>query len=152
LLSNHCLDRSAEKGNELMDPITAAIVAALSAGAISGLTDTAKKVIGDAYDGLKALLKKKFGNQSEVVKSVENLEAKPESPSRQGMLQEEVQAVQADQDPDLRQAAQALLEQIKAQPAGEQHIQNAIGSYIAQADHGSTATVNVNHPERNTDG
>lgn len=129
-----------------MDPITAAIVAALSAGALSGLTDTAKKVIGDAYDGLKALLKKKFGTQSEVVKSVENLEAKPESPSRQGMLKEEVQAVQADQDPDLLQAAHTLLEQIKAQPGGEQHIQNAIGSYIALADRGSTATVTVNRP------
>ncbi len=45
-----------------------------------------------------------------------------------------------------------LLEQIKAQPGGEQHIQNAIGSYIAQADHGGTATVTVNHPERNSDG
>ncbi len=129
-----------------MDPITTAVVAALSAGVISGLTDAGKKVIGDAYDGLKALLKKKFGSQSEVVQSVENLEAKPESPSRQGMLKEEVQAVKADQDPDLLQAAQTLLDQIKVQPGGEQHIQNAIGSYIAQADRGSTATVHVNHP------
>jgi hypothetical protein len=129
-----------------MDPITTAIVAALTAGVLRGLTETGKQVIGDAYDGLKALLKKKFGNQSDVVQSVENLEAKPESPNRQGMLQEEVQAAKADQDPDLLQAAQSLLEQIKAQPGGEQHIQNAIGSYIAQADRGSTATVNVNRP------
>jgi len=129
-----------------MDPITTAIVAALSAGVISGFTDAGKKVIADAYDGLKALLTKKFGSQSEVVKSVENLEAKPESPSRQGMLKEEVQAVQADQDPDLLQAAQTLLEQIKVQPGGEQHIQNAIGSYNAQASDHSIATVNVNRP------
>jgi hypothetical protein len=146
LLVNHCLESSAEKGNELMDPITIAIVGALTAGAISGLTDAGKKVITDAYDGLKALLKKKFGSQSEVVKSVENLEAKPESLSRQGTLKEEVQAVKADQDPDLLQTAQAVLDQIKAQPGGEQHIQNAIGSYIAQADHFSTATVNINRP------
>lgn len=129
-----------------MDPITTAIVAALSAGALSGLTETGKQVIADAYGALKILLKKKFGGQSEVVKSVENLEAKPESSNRQGVLQEEVQAVHADQDPDLLQAAQSLLEQIKAQPGGEQHIQNAIGSYIAQASDHSTATVNVNHP------
>jgi hypothetical protein len=129
-----------------MDPITAAIIAALTAGALSGLTDTSRKLIADAYAGLKSLLLKKFGGQSPVVQSVTNLEAKPESPNRQGVLQEEVQAAKADQDPDLLQAAQALLEQIKAQPGGEQHIQNAIGSYIAQADHGSTATVNVNRP------
>jgi hypothetical protein len=57
-----------------------------------------------------------------------------------------VVASKADQDPELRQAAQALLEQIKKQPGGEQHIQQAIGSFIAQADRSSTATVNVNHP------
>src|SRR5215469_11569836 len=127
-----------------MDPITAAIIAALTAGALSGLTDTSRKLIADAYTGLKSLLLKKFGGQSPVVQSVTNLEARPESPNRQGVVQEEVQAAKADQDPDLLQAAQSLLEEIKAQPGGEQHIQNAIGSYIAQADHGSTATVNVN--------
>ncbi len=129
-----------------MDPITIAIVGALTAGAISGLTDAGKKVITDAYEELKALLKKKFGSQSEVVKSVENLEAKPESPSRQGTLKEEVQAVKADQDPDLLQTAQTLLDQIKVHPGGEQHIQTAIGGISAQADRGSTATVTVNHP------
>ena len=129
-----------------MDPITAAIIAALTAGALSGLTDTSRKLIADAYTGLKSLLLKKFGGQSPVVQSVTNLEARPESPNRQGVVQEEVQAAKADQDPDLLQAAQSLLEEIKAQPGGEQHIQNAIGSYIAQADHGSTATVNVNRP------
>lgn len=129
-----------------MDPFSAAIIAALTAGALSGLTDTGRKLIADAYAGLKSLLLKKFGSQSALVQSVTNLEARPESPNRQGVLQEEVQAAKANQDPDLLQAAQKLLEQIKAQPGGEQHIQNAIGSYIAQADHGSTATVNVNRP------
>jgi len=136
-----------------MDQFTAAIIAALTAGALSGITDTSRKMIADAYAGLKSLLIKKFGGQSAVVQSVTSLEAKPESPNRQGVLQEEVHAAKADQDPDLLQTAYMLLEQIKAQSGGEQHIQNAIGSYIAQADHGSTATatVNVNHPERNTD-
>lgn len=134
-----------------MDPITAAIIAALSAGAISGLTDTGKKVITDAYDALKALLVKKFGSQSEVVQSVTHLEAKPESPSRQGTLKEEVAAAHADQDPDLLRAADLLLKQIQAQSGGEQHIQKAIGSYIAQADRQSTATVNVNTPQSKTD-
>jgi hypothetical protein len=51
----------------------------------------------------------------------------------------------ADQDPDIRQAAQALLDQMKAVPGGEQHVQNAIGTGIAQADRGSTASVTINH-------
>jgi hypothetical protein len=44
-----------------MEPITTAIIAALTAGAASGLTEAAKKSISDAYSGLKTLIKKKFG-------------------------------------------------------------------------------------------
>ena len=82
-----------------------------------------------------------------MVKSVENLEAKPDSKGRKEMLREEMVDSKAEQDPELRQAAQDLLEQIKKQPGGEQHIQQAIGSFIAQADRSSTATVNVNQPK-----
>ncbi len=39
-----------------MDPITTAIVAALSAGAVSGLAETSKTAITDAYNQLKYLL------------------------------------------------------------------------------------------------
>jgi hypothetical protein len=47
----------------------------------------------------------------------------------------------------VNQAARELLEHVKAQPDGEQHIQNAIGSYIAQADRGGIAKVRVNQPK-----
>ena len=129
-----------------MDPITTAIVAAITAGATAGVTESAKQAVVDAYEALKALLKKKFGSQSEVVKSIEGLETRPDSSSRKNVLHEEVAAVKADQDTDLLQAAQVLLDRIGAQPSGGQHIQNATGSYIAQADRGSTAQVNVNQP------
>ena len=129
-----------------MDPITAAIVAALTAGATAAGPKVAEKVIVEAYEGLKALLKRKFGGESQVVEAVQELEAKPDSQGRQTTLKEEVAAAMADQDPDLLQAAQAVLDQIAAQPGGQEHIQQAIGSYIAQADRGSTASVNVNQP------
>ena len=127
-----------------MDPITTAIVAALTAGVAGGVTEVGKKAIVGAYDALKAALKKKFGTESELVKAVQSLETKPDSAGRKTMVQEEVAATKADQNPEILAAAQALLEKIKAQPGGEQHVQTAIGSYIAQADRGSTATVNVN--------
>jgi hypothetical protein len=129
-----------------MDPITTAIIAAIAAGATAGVTESAKQAVVDAYEALKALLKKKFGGHSEVVKSVEGLETRPDSSSRKNVLQEEVTTAKADQDPDLIQAAQVLLDLIGAQPGGGQHIQNASGSYIAQADRGSTAQVQVNQP------
>jgi hypothetical protein len=129
-----------------MDPVTTAIVAALAAGAISAATEAGKKAVADAYEALKALLKKKFGHESELVKSVESLETKPDSTARKSLLQEEVTTAKADQDPDILQAAQAVLDEVSAQPGGVLHIQSATGSYIAQADRGSTASVNVNQP------
>lgn len=127
-----------------MDPVTTAIVAAITAGVTSGAADIGKKALVDTYEALKSLLKTRFGTSSQVVKAVEDLEGTPDSKGRQQTLQEEVSKVHADQDPDLQQAAQQLLDQLHSLPGGEQHIQQAIGHYIAQADRGSTATVNVN--------
>lgn len=130
-----------------MDPITTAIVAALTAGAVAGVTDASKKAIADAYDALKGLLKKKFGHESEVVKSVERLETRPDSTSRQGTLAEEVADAKAAHDPEILQAAQTLLDQVKEQPGGGQHIQNVIGNYNAVVQGSGNPTVNVNQPK-----
>ena len=130
-----------------MDPITTAIVAALAAGVTGGATKATQQAIVAAYAALKSLLKRKFGDQSELVKSVEGLEAKPDSTARKDLLKEEVVAAKADQDSDVLKAAQDLLDKISTQPGGEQHIQQATGSYIAQADRHSTASVNVNQPK-----
>ena len=124
-----------------MDPVTTAILAAITAGIAPGLTEVSKKAILDAYDGLKALIRRKFGDKSELAKVVDGLEQSPESKGRKESLQEEVEKANGEKDPEILAAAQALLEEIKAQPGGEQHIQTAIGSYIAQADRGGTAVV-----------
>ena len=84
-----------------MDPITTAIVAALGAGAISGLTEAGKIGITDAYQILKDLLAKKFGVWSQVALAVDHLEAKPDSTARQGGLQEEIITVHAEQDTEV---------------------------------------------------
>ncbi len=128
-----------------MDPITSAILSAVSAGAISGLTDMSKTAITDAYNKLKALLAKKFGNNSDVVQAVHLVEAKPDSAGRQTTLQEEIVTAKADQDQDILSVAQALLQLLQASPEGVQHIQIATGSYVAQADRGSRASVNIGH-------
>jgi hypothetical protein len=126
--------------------IVSAIVAALAAGAATGATDTAKKAITDAYEGLKSIIKKKLGSDSEAVHAIDKLEAKPNSEGRKLMLSEELETIDASSDPELTAAAQSLLELIRALPKGEKHIQFAQGTSIAQADRGSTATVNIASP------
>jgi hypothetical protein len=122
--------------------IMSAIVAALSAGAATGATEAGKKAIVDAYDGLKSLIKKRFGGNSEAAVALDKLEAKPDSEGRKQTLSEELESAGAASDPELVSAAQALTALIRALPNGEKHIQIAHGQGIAQADRGSTATVN----------
>ena len=101
-----------------MDPVATAIIAALSAGAIGGLTEASKTAITEAYTSLTSLLHKKFGAKSEVVQAIAQLEAKPESVSRQGMLQEELLTVNAEHDQELQAAAQHILTLVQPQQAG----------------------------------
>ena len=131
-----------------MDAITAAIVAGLAAGAISGVTKVGEQVVSEAYNKLKGLLKKKFGAKSKVVKAVKELEADPKSAARKQVVKEEVTASGADQDRELLTAAQQLLKTIKGLPGGEQVIQMAMGDQNVQiAGHGNV--VNVNTPKTN---
>ena len=104
-----------EKGDNLMDPITAAIVAAVTAG----VTKVGGQAITDGYTVLKELLKRKFGAESKVVQAAEEVEANPQSKTRPGTLNEEVTAAKADQDPEILKAAEALLAKLKDTPGGQ---------------------------------
>jgi hypothetical protein len=130
-----------------MDPVTTAILAALSAGAIGGVTEMSKTAVTDAYQKLKGLLVNKFGIRSKIVTAVDDLEEEHDSKGRQLTLQEQIAKVKADQDQELVQAAHALLREISIQPRGEQHIQSIVGNYNAQNFGSGSATVNVNHPK-----
>ncbi len=128
----------------MMDPITTAIVAALTMGATSGITDTVKTMISDAYQELKSLLRNKFGHESSLVKSIEVLEAKPDAVGRQQTLDEEIIDAGANRDQDVLQAAQQLLSFVQTQHGGERHIQHIVGNYNAIVQGTGNATVNVN--------
>lgn len=104
-----------------MDPVTI-IVTALATGAAAGLTPTAEQVVRDAYAGIKALLKRKFSADNDLIEAVAKLEQKPDSEGRKVTLKEEVVAAKADQDEELVSAAKSFLQQLEAQPGGRQII------------------------------
>jgi disulfide oxidoreductase YuzD len=121
-----------------MDPVTAAILTAIGAGAAKVGTTA----LTDAYEGLKAALRRRFGGESPVVRAVDDLEARPDSAARQAVVSEEVLAVAAHTDPEVEAAARRLLEQAGAAAAGA-HVQQATGHHIAQADRAGHAEVHV---------
>jgi hypothetical protein len=92
-----------------MDPITI-IVTALVAGAAAAAKDAASQAVKDGYAGLKTLVVRKFGAESEVAGALEGVEKNPDSKGRQETLKEELAAAGADHDSELVGQAQALLD------------------------------------------
>ena len=88
-----------------MDPITSAIVAALSAGAVGKVGEM---VFMKAYETLKAAIRQKFGSESKVAEAVAVLENEPDFKPNQEALAGRIEQVQAAADNDLLQLAEAL--------------------------------------------
>jgi hypothetical protein len=97
-----------------MDPITAAIIAVLPA--LAG--DTVKAAVKDAYDGLKAVISRKWGESAPISKAIAAIEEDPTSKAQAGVLAEKVEAVKATEDREVAQALQKLVEQMKAHGVG----------------------------------
>jgi hypothetical protein len=77
-----------------MDPITTAIMAVLPTLASDTLTDGVKS----AYDGLKAVIRRKWGEAAPVSKAIAAAEADPDSKAQAGVLAEKVAAIKATQE------------------------------------------------------
>ncbi len=125
-----------------MEPISTAVITALTLGASAGLTETAKKSVTDSYSALKSLIQNKFGQQTDVGRALNNLEAQPHSAGRQQTFAEELESARASADPELLAASEALRAMVAELVRPEQHAQMASGMGIAQADRGSSASVN----------
>lgn len=98
-----------------MEPISL-IIAALVAGAAKAAGDAAP----DAYNGLKALIKRKFAGKPNAEMVLEEHETDPET--YEAPLKKKLAEAGADKDEEIINAAQDLLDKIKEQPRGQQII------------------------------
>lgn len=130
-----------------MDPITTALVVALATGVAGGAGQVGKEIIVDAYAALKDALKDKCGVDSKVMQALDALEEEPDFEPNQTALAGRMEQAEVTTDSTLLNLAETLLSNIKEQPGGETHIQNAVGNYNAQADRGGTASVTVNQKD-----
>ncbi len=101
-----------------MDPITAAILAVLPALA----SDIVKSTVKDAYDGLKAVIRRRWGDTSPITKAISALEEDPKSTAQAAVLEEKVGAVKATEDAEVVQALHHLLEQMKTHGIGAEAV------------------------------
>jgi hypothetical protein len=129
-----------------MDPISLAIITALTAGVASGVTKAGETLIGDAYQTLKAALIKKFGSGSKTVQAVQALEAKPNSERAQKKLSESMAEQRGNYDKELLRLASRLTQTINrvTQTAGDHAIQigagNTVSGVVAQSFQGNVTT------------
>jgi hypothetical protein len=100
-------------------------------GALTKLSDTA---VRDAYEGLKGMIRRKFGGDSAIADAVDGVEKKPDSEARKGLLKEELADGEVDRHPDLLAAAKALIDAVQALPDGKATIQNIRVSQHIQGD------------------
>lgn len=85
-----------------------------------------KAVIIDAYEGLKTIIKRRFGAKSKLAEAIDNLEEKPDSEGRQMTLQEEVAEAGAEQDEEILAAVRVLREKLATH--GDERIQKMLRS------------------------
>lgn len=97
-----------------MDPITTAILAVLS---MIG-SEVVKSGVKDAYEALKAVIRRKWGDTAPISKAVSALEEDPASKAQAAVLEEKVAAVKATDDPEVAQALRQLVEQMKTHGIG----------------------------------
>jgi len=105
-----------------METLTTAIIAALG--------NLGAKAVGDAYEGVKALVQRKFGADSDLADEIKKLEKQPNAQWRQASLKEEAEAAGADKDAEIMKAVQELLDAVKAQPGGEEAIRGIIHQHV----------------------
>jgi hypothetical protein len=97
-----------------MDPV-ALLIAALAAGATAAAKDLSTQAVKDGYAKLKTLIVDKFDHKADVKTALAQVEQKPDSENRKGVLREELQAAGADKDDELLKQAQSLLELLERQ-------------------------------------
>src|SRR5262249_42117366 len=97
-----------------MDPITTAIMAVLPALA----SDVVKAGVKDAYDGLKAVIRRKWGETAPIAKAIAAVEEDPTSKAQRAVLEEKVAAANATADPDILAALKKLVDGMKEERIG----------------------------------
>lgn len=97
-----------------MEPITAAILAVLPALVTGTLTAAVK----DAYEGLKAVICRKWGDTGPIATAISALEKDPTSKAQTAVLEEKMVTAKAAEDAEVVQALYQLVEQLKTHSIG----------------------------------
>lgn len=111
--------------------------------------EAARAAISDVYEQLKKLIFKKAPQeQKELEVALKGIEQNPKAEVYPMLFAESMRTSGLAADPEVMALAKSIIEQLQKTGAGSVGgVQTAMGSYIAQADRGGYAQVNVNQRE-----
>jgi hypothetical protein len=115
-----------------MEPISL-LVTAIVSGAAAALDGTAKQAVKDAYEGLKTLIRRKWGDVN-----VESVERDPKSVARREVLKEDLAKAGGTPDAQVLQQAQEVIRAVK-----EHAPQAAQGVGISLSELEAAGSVNI---------
>jgi hypothetical protein len=114
----------------------------------------ATDAVKSAYEGLKAIIHRKWGADAPISSAINAVEKDPQSKAQAAVLEEKVAGVQATQDTEVLRALHQLVEQLKASGASNavSHIQFNMSGGLVQGVAGSSdvhiTTMNFNAPPK----
>ncbi len=132
-----------------MNIITAAFIAAIKSK--SDLADDSK--VKNAYLEIKELIRKRFGEESELYDSICRLKKNPNSKARADLIDEEIESIKADQLSDIQRIANKILDLIGHDKLPKYGIRSGTIDGLTQADHieNVNQTFDNSKPEYNAD-
>jgi hypothetical protein len=121
-----------------VDPITTAILAVLPSLA----AETVKSGVKDAYDSLKAVIRRKWG-ETHISKAITAVEEDPKSKAQAAVLEEKVAAVKAAEDNEVAQALHRLVEEMKSHGIGGEAVSSILFNMSGGVVQGVVGAQNV---------
>jgi hypothetical protein len=117
-----------------MEPISI-IMAALAAGAAAGATEVASQAIKDAYEGLKALVLKRFEGKPAAETAL--VEYEQDADTWEKPLQKSLVEAGADKEQEIVDAAQKVLQLVQPQQVakGKYNVQIGTAQGVVIGDH-----------------
>ena len=107
-----------------MEPITL-VLSALAAGATAAFQETATRAVKDAYEGLKALIQRRFAGNPDAETDLRRYEKDPGTHEKP--LQKSLVEAGADKDEDIVRQAQELLKLVEPQESARGKYNVSIG-------------------------
>jgi hypothetical protein len=134
-----------------MDPITITILAALG---VMG-AELIKSGVKDAYDNLKAVIRRKWGETAPISKAITAIEEDPQSKAQAAVLEEKVTAVKASADAEVAQSLHELVEQLKMEGIGGEavariqfNMRGGVVQGVAVAENAEIGSMNFGAPPK----